>query len=449
MDPLGSGHKRILASSSISSVSQHFEDLNNNFVNNSLADPNNRYVVNTIKNIKDDINKNSVSHSDICEYISASILAHYIDAHSYFGRAISSLLNGDKLISKHLLYYSELRSGMSVLASNGIGTFNNKHFVINGIGSCNSATVNRNTHEFTWLALEYCFQSKDTAKYLLDNLKVESNTLRNWVDSFNRSATSSTKLAAVDDFLNNIGFDLSFFEKDKDARNNVSYRPTSITSSQGLDFEKSIIEVQRLWKLCEPQPNGTEKLDALLIRRLLQVMFKATHPNQKTHNQASTQFYNSCIDMLDNMGFSDTAKSKWIDLIIHKEGLDEIISAIENKPAIDDPDYVYGMIYRAFFLMRLSSIFINFHINSSTSVTKQSTQYWWETIGKDFGLFEDSTQISFFSDLWNDIEISLSDLENWKNSTHEINTFSLTNCNNIFPRLSTFEQVGLWNIYSQ
>ncbi len=446
LNPLGINHRRLLRRSSISSITHHFEKLHENLPSDSLLSQTNRYLIDTIDRLKTDSNARSINGPHLCEYISASILSHYIDAHSYFGRAISSLLNGDVLISKHLLYYSELRSAMSVLASNGIGVFSTKNFIVEAIDTCNPNSINRNTHDIAWLALDFCFKELNTSNYLLDDLFLEGFSLRDWIDNFQQTALTSTKLAAIESFLNNIGFDLSFFQDDKDARNHVSYRPTSFKSGFSIDYNRVIFEIENIWHLCQPQTYGTEKLDALLLRRLLQVIFKATHRYGFTHKRANKQYENACINMLNGLRFSETTKNKWLELLVEKPEIDSIITTMETQTEVTDKNYVFGMLYRSVFLMRLSSIFIEYHLKNTSSINKNNTELWWETLGKNFGLFEDSSQISFFSDLWQDIEISLKDLEEWKKNTNSVSPHSLSNAPNIFPKLATFEPVGLWNI---
>src|SRR5438067_355249 len=109
----------------------------------------NAYSGDIIEKIKMD----SVAHRirnprHLSQYISASCLLHCADGWSYLGKAIVLLLRGDPHRCRHLAYYAELRAAMSLLAADGIGIFNNTHFVFDGPNSVTRLPRNYNTHRF-------------------------------------------------------------------------------------------------------------------------------------------------------------------------------------------------------------------------------------------------------------------------------------------------------------
>lgn len=64
--------------------------------------------------------------------MAASVIVHCFDGWSYLGRALEAEMAGDPQTAVHLGYYAELRAAMSVLASDEIGVFRNKHAVFTG-----------------------------------------------------------------------------------------------------------------------------------------------------------------------------------------------------------------------------------------------------------------------------------------------------------------------------
>ena len=66
----------------------------------------------------------------LIEAVAAAAPNHCIDGWSYVSRAMSALLAGDLHAARHLSYYAELRAGLSLLGSLGIGIFNGINFVV-------------------------------------------------------------------------------------------------------------------------------------------------------------------------------------------------------------------------------------------------------------------------------------------------------------------------------
>jgi hypothetical protein len=88
----------------------------------------NRYSRDTIRRIKSDIGIGGVrSPRQLSQYVAASTVLHCADGWSYLGKAISCLLRGDPHRCRHLAYYAELRAALSLLASEGVGIFQDRH----------------------------------------------------------------------------------------------------------------------------------------------------------------------------------------------------------------------------------------------------------------------------------------------------------------------------------
>lgn len=91
----------------------------------------NRYGIDASKKVRREVERGTPHNApDLSEYIAASIPLHCFDGWKYFAAAASRLMHGDWRNALHLGYYAELRAGMSLLASIGIGTFDPYHIAL-------------------------------------------------------------------------------------------------------------------------------------------------------------------------------------------------------------------------------------------------------------------------------------------------------------------------------
>jgi hypothetical protein len=94
------------------------------------------------------------------KYITSSSLSHLKDAWNYFGQAINAVLKNDVALSKHFSYYSELRSSLSLMASEGIAIYDGEHYYIDSNEHVRqftreSGSLNKlGTHQMIWTSLE-------------------------------------------------------------------------------------------------------------------------------------------------------------------------------------------------------------------------------------------------------------------------------------------------------
>jgi hypothetical protein len=142
----------------------------------------NRYSRDTVKRIKVDITKGSLrSPRQLSQYIAASSILHCADGWSYLGKAISSLMRGDPHRSRHLAYYAELRAALSLLASEGIGIFQNQHFVFDGQNSVSRLQTGKQTHQVVWNCLECWAQQKRSGSLFARIITPYGRTLDEWL----------------------------------------------------------------------------------------------------------------------------------------------------------------------------------------------------------------------------------------------------------------------------
>ncbi|MHA1360595.1 MAG: hypothetical protein ACTSRC_20935 [Candidatus Helarchaeota archaeon] len=444
---MSNSNLQALQNVSSSALKENFERLKNSFKANRWLKRNNRYAKKTIDHIRRDVSTQRSNHKnkDINEYIAASILLHSLDAWSYFGRAINSLLFGNIFIAKHLLYYSELRSGMSILAAQGIGVFNNIHFYIKSKERCSPLRGVGGTHKFVWKALDHWIKNLNATEEVLKIIKLENISLDTWINNFGLNPGMKEKITQK--WLGSIGFDLQLFEKDRNARNEVSYRPTTINELFNLDYKNVLNEVLFCWNLCEPKSNyGLPKIDEIIISEFFYNFFKQT--TNRSIRQAIRNFKNNLWLFFNSIGISDERKRYWVDMISNGQHINRVkkIFAYIKLTETKNINFFLGMLYRALFLLRISVAFCRELIESS-DISKDDLEFWWSQIGYNYGLWNDHNSIENFSDLWNDIYEELEKISPIIYRSNRLLQYDIHNNSNIsLAKLSSFERVHLWSI---
>lgn len=444
---LSNNTKTILSKASKDAVKHNFSKIANNISNSKFVNDDNRYSKNTIKGIQNDIDTPKFKHKHMNEYIVSSILLHSMDAWSYCGRAVSSLLCGDVNVAKHLLYYSELRSSMSILAAQGIGVFDDIHFVLKSKDRCKDIRQLRmRTHVFAWEALDYWIESLNAVSTLEKVIYIENINLNKWLEKF--GVLSSTKEAILKKFLFSLGFDLKLFKEDRNARNEVSYRPNTIRGSKLIDYQQILNEIKKCIQICEPTiGSGLGRIDELLLKRLIYISFKETNPNRRSAKQACKQFASKTKNMLRDVGLTDNRIDWWQNYLTNIDLTDEVFKYIDLYQDSKSDNYIFGMLFRALFLLRICSLFCQDYIHDNINITKDNLEFWWSNIGINAGLWKSSSEVTLFKDLWEDIRILLDDIDEILLNQNPFNPYSFQENNKIpINKLSSFERISLWSI---
>ena len=203
----------IINKATASSIDREFVDLRANWVRKQWLSPRNRYRVNCIAKINRDIKPPlNIAHGQLREYIAASAITHCLDGWSYLGRAIESHIRGDHDTSRHLGYYAELRAAMALLATAGIGVFQNHHFVVVANRTCEEIPKTKSTHAFVWEAFQHWAGNSSSAELVLQVIQPESYPLAEWLDHF--STPSATRAVLAKEWLLRWGVDLERFTND-------------------------------------------------------------------------------------------------------------------------------------------------------------------------------------------------------------------------------------------
>lgn len=445
---LSAGQKLTLQGASRSAIESSLSALRAHWPNNRWLAKRNRYRLRCKETIKNDVKPGQqINNRQLREYIAASVAVHCVDGWSYLGRALESHLHGDADIARHLGYYAELRATMSLLAAEGIGVFDNKHFVVDNKGKC--ALLNgETTHQFAWLALEHWIAEPAAQSLIFEIIAPGGYPLAEWLDRFGIAAAVKRDLAIR--WPSQWGFDLQRLTSDRDARNIASYRPTSFLSPRALSPKKALGFVADMWHLCSPQDSMRfHVLDRHLLRSCLESAFKTQI--LRSSRQASKIFRKRIEEMVQGIGPRDLSEPEWVNFLTRQTDskTPNLLEAAERTATPESPDHHKQVLARATLLLRLASGATERLLKQVDGFSAPNIEFWWSALGEDRGLWAPGGEPTGFGDLWPPVEDSMNEMLLWANAP------------GVPPRsyermwreqgmaasiLGTCERIGLWGI---
>ena len=235
----------------------------------------NRYATGVVGEITRNVGPPSSQNTQhLAQYIAVSTLLHCSDGWSFLGRSINALLNGDEGTALHLAYYAELRAAMSLLATQGIGAFDRRHFLIDGSNSVTAFPESAPTHVFVWDCVEAWAQTIHAANLLGEIIVPFEIKLSSWASPL--GAAPIIRLSGQE-WLKEWGMDLARFKDDRNARNTTSYRPTGLEFSNNGSVETATSFVRSMWSILRPTGStGFGNLDRFLLRSLLDLRIEGS-----------------------------------------------------------------------------------------------------------------------------------------------------------------------------
>lgn len=309
-----------------------------------LIPSSNHYYLNGISGIKSEIDVPCINQRDIAQYIGASIFSHALDGWTYFSRGIAAYLDADSSTAIHLIYYSEMRAIMSIMASLGIGVFNQNHVFLD---ATSWGWFPGNTHK-TLIELYREWITSYKFDCVLDSIVVEGKSLNLWLSATSVLASSW----AASSFLKAWGIDFNLGD-DKDLRNEISYRPHF--DSIKLDSTESICNIQDIWKEVEPLGStGFEIIDRNILRRSLSMVFKGTTGNEPS--AAIADYQNFVKGTFAQLGLNDQSPL-FLFLVSTSASSDHFILKFADYDRGDTTSNIQDplpMICRAFLLLRVA-----------------------------------------------------------------------------------------------
>ncbi len=335
----------------------------------------------------------------LAEYIAASIPLHVADGWTYLARAFESLRAGDQNTAVHLAYYAELRAAMSLLASEGVGVFKRRHVAI-GPGCTPTMWRKRGcgTHDATWKLIDSWADDSKRVATLLTSVKVEERTIDDWFNAANIRLMPKQSVAR--EWLTAWSIDLEYFEKDHDLRDHVSYRPNrlGVDSTGETGSSEIIIEpILNIWNALEPSSDSGEAvIDRILLQRAL------TKAYDQFFSQSETwEVFLSRLEEVATAGFQKT-------LADPDKNEHYVFNWANNRSRIPS---IQSVLARASLLLRIANGVCSRRL-SEAGVKKQELRFWWNSYGKECGLWSEDEGLDSFADLlWPDVVFALEESE--------------------------------------
>ena len=411
----------------------------------------NRYSKDTIARIKSDAGAKKIREPrQLSQYICASCLLHCSDGWSYLGKAILSILRGDPHRARHLAYYAELRAAVSLLATEGIGVFNNKHFIINSPNSVVRMHGGRDstTHRFAWLCLDYWASRSSSGDLFAKVVRPYGRDLDDWLTPLGGGSVVAPQAR---DWFRQWGMDLKMLPEDRDARNESSYQPDGIPDVWRTDAVTALNFARDLWFALEPSPTSRfEAIDRHILRIVLSSVFRGR--TGKSVDEDPDQFKAFVVPVIDNQDFRPEVRQQWLDFVTRKispEDASLFVFSRESSETRNNSDL--AIISRAALLLRFATGSAG-QLVAAAGLSVEDIKFWWEVFGQGRGFWEGNKQVDELLDLWANIAVSLQEVEEFHARIAEADRtfFSIGNdLGKAIVGLGNSELVAIWGLATE
>jgi len=349
-----------------------------------------------------------------------------MDGWTFFSRSLSALMAGDAHGARNLAYYAQLRAGLSILGCNGIGIFYAINFAID-----NKFVVHRiyeqrdgaGTHRATWDALQVWASQPHMTETFLDSMKFHGVSLADCVKVIRPSWGSAQLVTTI---IKEWGVDLKRAVDDRDSRNVSSYDPHALNPVES-DIDAHLKLICEIWRCLEPGGPGTLRLlDMHLLRKSLRLMkdkiSKADFLKLDPGIQKFVPF--------DFLTSGDTIGLTVFDVVDRRTG------------------DVHAMVCRALLLLRIATLVVRAAlVDAGFQPWAAGARLWLEKAGIARGFWPGNMPLEAFSELWDDVNFELSDLEESISSSRQLDQYEfLTRRSSQAVLLSQTERAFMWAV---
>lgn len=406
----------------------------------------NRYSSNTTRRIGKDLHKIGALQrpKDLSHYIAASCPLHCADGWSYFGKALISLLRGDPHRVVHLAYYAELRAAISLLASEGIGIFNQRHFVVDAPRSVAVLGDRARTHEFAWGCLKFWSRLSRSGTLFASLVEPGGVTLAEWFDPVGGVGQIS---AQARQWFGQWSMDIGLFVKDREARNDSSYRPDGIPRAWNLNSSDVLSLVSEIWECFEPSSTSPfANLDRYILRIALEGAF--TGRTGKTPLTDPAAFEAFVLSVVRGQSFEGGVADHWTDFLLRRTvPVDPKLFAYSRLNPTDADGYA-AVLARAALLLRVASGSAC-QLFRAAGISSTQISFWWEELGMVRGLWPGKKTRTELFDMWEDISLHLEKIRDFQNQ-HQQSAQSFyrvgTDLADVVMGLGGSERVAIWSL---
>ena len=401
--------------------------------------------------LRNDLSNDTVRSDDLSEYIGISAPVHSMDGWSLLGRSIHCLSKGDPYGAVHLAYYSELRAALALLASQGIGVFNDAHCVIDSDGACSVVKpVDRDgkpmgTHPWTWLVFQWWAQEPRAVALLRRVIRPGGKSLDTWMSAMPNVEFALGEVGA--EWLKLWGIDIGRYLADRDARNAASYWPNTINRWETNTAAEDYQAVSNIWQPLEPTLEARfAELDKHLLRIVLSRGYFGVSGARTTSAVGRTGLSHEVQTILSKIGMSESVQSEWHDFLynINTES-PAVIEMAKGTAKVGKTLHVVEVMCRATMLLRLatgaSAILL-----SDAGIGREKLEFWIQAIGIERGLWQPGASPGDLVDLWADVESALEQIDDSMKGTKAGIQELWARKSRTLAVLGECERVGLWGL---
>jgi hypothetical protein len=350
-------------------------------------------------------------------------------------------MRGDPHRSRHLAYYAELRAALSLLASEGIGIFQNQHFVVDGQNSVLKLQTGSPTHQVVWGCLDYWARQKRSGGLFARIIRPYGRNLDEWLAPLGGATIVAPQAR---EWFRQWGFDLRTLADDRNARNVSSYRPDGIPTTWTVRAAETLRFVRNVWAAFEPSLSSTfEVIDAHILRLALESAYRGIKPPEQFRTWAATA--------VSYEGLPPDIERYWLQFLTREVDREDIsIFPYSQEPSQGDQTSHFGIIARAALLLRLASGSAA-ELMHQAGLSADAIAFWWEPFGQARGLWEQTIESGMATDLWADVEPLLEEITVFQENHPDANqTFFRVEreLGSILIGLGCCERVALWSLLS-
>lgn len=381
----------------------------------------------------------------LAQYIAASGALHANDGWSYLGRAVACMLAGDKHRALHMAYYAELRAAMSLLASNGLGVFDKKHFYISAANTTVKLGASNGTHILAWLALEEWSRRPASGALFATLVRPEGLTLDEW---FQPQGGAAALAPQAKSWFMQWGMDLGLTTKDREARNESSYRPDGVPTTWEVSAREGFEFIRDMWSALEPSSASSfEQIDRYILRLAIERHHVSLTGRPAGPGDAA---YVALVNTIVNAQSLATATEDRLKRFLLRQSAPidpQIFRFSAMKPGNPQTD-AFAVMARAVLLLRIATGAAHRLLNRS-GFDANRLGFWWQKLGETRGLWNPGNPPEELADLWADIEQSLRDVADLEAGTPEVlDSFHSISAElpGRLSMLATHERVALWGL---
>jgi len=412
----------------------------------------NRYYVQCQQLLDEDITADTVNGNDLAEYIALSGSGHCVDGWSCIGRAIHCFLRGDPYNAVHLAYYAELRAVLSILANEGIGVFDLKHFIVDESGFARKLDGPEiPTHRLAWDAFDWWTKQDEAIDLLKNVISPAGVCLGDWLDAFDRGETALKRFGK--EWLTRWGMDVRTFNADKGSRNVASYWPSSVNPWSLPPAGHELMNLGEFWRPLEPDTSSRfDKLDKYFLRSILEKEYRGYTGRSPRSIRGGPGYATKIDDTLVNIGIGDANRGDWSEFLTGRVMPDELklIASASTNSQIGLVGHEVEIISRAILLLRVATGATARHFNA-VGLGQDELAFWVNTMGKDRGIWPEGEQPSPIVDLWQDVADALDEIPESAEfyEIEEMDRFDyLSRYHGQIAILEQHERIAIWGLIS-